>query len=285
MQTRHSIELGSDSSPPVSPGLQRSPLLTSQVGGWSGIYLEYHHRPPYKKPETASHQHLIHVTTDAYPGGCIMDGHLIHQITGTEDITVVPANLPCQCWGDTHCTFVNLVLEPPQLSYAIWEIVDPDRVELMPVFLQPDPLIHQIALALKTKLETDDMGSGLYAETMVNALAVHLLKRYTTQKFLVQNSSGGLSKVKLNQVVDYINESLDQELCLDELAALVHMSPAYFARLFKLALGTSPHQYVIQQRVKRAKEMLLKTDLAKLARRLRRSQILPYKWVSLVKVT
>jgi transcriptional regulator GlxA family with amidase domain len=70
-----------------------------------------------------------------------------------------------------------------------------------------------------------------------------------------------------------------------ELAEVINISPVYFARLFKLALGTSPHQYMIQQRVKRAKEMLLKTDLAKLARRLRRSQILPYKWVSLVKVT
>jgi AraC-like DNA-binding protein len=46
------------------------------------------------------------------------------------------------------------------------------------------------------------------------------------------------------------------------MAAVINISPTYFASLFKRAIGTSPHQYVIQQRVERAKTMLSKTDLA-----------------------
>ncbi|MGC1308415.1 MAG: helix-turn-helix transcriptional regulator [Phormidesmis sp.] len=42
----------------------------------------------------------------------------------------------------------------------------------------------------------------------------------------------------------------------------VNISPTYFASLFKQAMGISPHQYVIQQRVEREKVMLKKTDLA-----------------------
>jgi AraC-like DNA-binding protein len=57
-------------------------------------------------------------------------------------------------------------------------------------------------------------------------------------------------------------------LTLVEIAEVLHISPTYFASLFKRATGISPHQYVIQQRVERAKEMLSKTNLAKLARRL-----------------
>jgi transcriptional regulator GlxA family with amidase domain len=70
-----------------------------------------------------------------------------------------------------------------------------------------------------------------------------------------------------------------------ELAEVINISPVYFARLFKHEIGASPHQYVIQQRVERAKEMLSKTDLAKLARRLRRSRRLPYKWAFIAKAT
>jgi AraC family transcriptional regulator len=51
-------------------------------------------------------------------------------------------------------------------------------------------------------------------------------------------------------------------LSLVELAEAIDISPTYFASLFKQAMGVSPHQYVIQQRVKRAKTMLSKTDLA-----------------------
>ncbi len=46
-----------------------------------------------------------------------------------------------------------------------------------------------------------------------------------------------------------------------ELASVIGISPTYFASLFKQAMGISPQQYIIQQRVERAKLMLLKTDL------------------------
>jgi AraC-like DNA-binding protein len=50
-------------------------------------------------------------------------------------------------------------------------------------------------------------------------------------------------------------------LSLAELASVINISPTYFASLFKQATGISPHQYVIQQRVERAKLMLSRTNL------------------------
>jgi transcriptional regulator GlxA family with amidase domain len=51
-------------------------------------------------------------------------------------------------------------------------------------------------------------------------------------------------------------------LSLAELAETLNLSPTDFASAFKQAIDISPHQYVIQQRVERAKLMLKKTDLA-----------------------
>ena len=42
---------------------------------------------------------------------------------------------------------------------------------------------------------------------------------------------------------------------------MAHMSPDHFARSFKAATGLSPHQYVIQRRVERAKTLLSDTGL------------------------
>jgi AraC family transcriptional regulator len=72
----------------------------------------------------------------------------------------------------------------------------------------------------------------------------------------------GSTRTQLQQVLDYIYTHIDRDLSLIELAKVINLSPTYFASAFKQAIGISPHQYVIQQRVEQAKLMLSKTDLA-----------------------
>ncbi|MEG4942592.1 helix-turn-helix transcriptional regulator [Microcoleus sp. F4-D5] len=47
-----------------------------------------------------------------------------------------------------------------------------------------------------------------------------------------------------------------------ELAGIAQLSPYYFSRAFKQSVGISPHQYVIQQRVERAKQLLLQGNMS-----------------------
>jgi AraC family transcriptional regulator len=61
---------------------------------------------------------------------------------------------------------------------------------------------------------------------------------------------------RLQQVIDYVNEYLDQDIKLTDLAECAGMSQYYFVHLFKQAMGITPHQYLIQQRVERAKQLL-----------------------------
>jgi AraC family transcriptional regulator len=63
-------------------------------------------------------------------------------------------------------------------------------------------------------------------------------------------------------MIDHIHTCLNRDLSLAEIASVVNISPTYFASLFKQAMGISPYQYVIQQRVKQGKLMLSNTDLA-----------------------
>jgi len=91
---------------------------------------------------------------------------------------------------------------------------------------------------------------------------IHLLRHYSTLTQPIALPDSRFTRNQLQQAIDYIHTYLNRDLSLAELASVVNISPTYFASLFKKTMGISPHQYVIQQRIERAKVMLMKTDLA-----------------------
>jgi AraC-like DNA-binding protein len=66
----------------------------------------------------------------------------------------------------------------------------------------------------------------------------------------------GLPKQKLKQALEYIQLHLGENLSLSAIANELGMSQYYFCRLFKRSTGMSPHQYLIRQRIERAKHLL-----------------------------
>ena len=67
---------------------------------------------------------------------------------------------------------------------------------------------------------------------------------------------GGLPEKKVRRVTAYIENNLHRELRLEELAAVTHMSPYHFARLFKRATGMSPHRFLVRRRIDAAAALL-----------------------------
>jgi AraC-like DNA-binding protein len=71
----------------------------------------------------------------------------------------------------------------------------------------------------------------------------------------------GLSQGALQRIDEHIAANLDTALDIDELAAIVRMSSSHFTRSFHKSVGVTPHRYVIQNRVMRARELLATTKL------------------------
>jgi AraC family transcriptional regulator len=110
-------------------------------------------------------------------------------------------------------------------------------------------------------LDSEGLSGRLYAESLANVLAVHLLRHYTTEAGFTAPTSGGLSPNKLRRVTDFITENFSSDISLGELAHVAGMSSFHFAREFKKATGTTPHQYLIKFRVDQAKSLLADPDL------------------------
>jgi AraC family transcriptional regulator len=152
-------------------------------------------------------------------------------------------------------------VQPALLVQTIYATRQEAYVELVPHVLTDDPLRSHVALVLQTAFAAADAASRLYAAALADALAVHFLRRYMVSRLPTPMEAGGLCPAKLQRIATYIQAHLAQELSLTTLATLVHLSPDHFARLFKHAMGQTPHQYVLWCRIERAKQLLAETDV------------------------
>lgn len=65
-----------------------------------------------------------------------------------------------------------------------------------------------------------------------------------------------LPKWRLMRVLKFIDAHIGGPITLANLAAAAGLSRMYFARQFRAATGTRPHDYVLRKRIERAQQML-----------------------------
>ena len=171
------VDLNKD-LPKILPNV---PFLSSNSAAWEGIYLNCFRQPSHETPESYFLHHgiVLSPTTAVAEVERSFDGKLKQEQMRWGEVAIVPANISHICRSYGNIEFLVISLEPHLISQIAYESVNLDRVELIPSFTSPDPLIHQIGLALKAELEQDGSGSRFYAESMATALAAHLLRHYS----------------------------------------------------------------------------------------------------------
>jgi AraC family transcriptional regulator len=65
----------------------------------------------------------------------------------------------------------------------------------------------------------------------------------------------------LKRVREHIDCNIDDSLSLDTLSAIARFSPSHFSRCFRNTTGLTPHAYVMQQRLLRARLLIASTSL------------------------
>jgi AraC family transcriptional regulator len=242
--------------------LPRSPLVSSYYANWDGIRLDHHRQPAHETPDHYFQQHIIGISLSPVVTQAerVLGGRFQIEQIANGDITVIPAithhKSRCQSGGE----FLLLGLEPTFFNRVALELLDLPTIEIVPYFHTPDPLIQQIGLALKSELESEGMGSRVYVQSLATTLCIHLLRNYCTVHPTIPQFPQGLSRFKLQQAITYIQENLDQDLSLMEIAEVVGISMYHFSRLFKQSTGFAPHQYVMNCRIEQATRLLIQTE-------------------------
>ncbi len=190
------------------------------------------------------------------------DNRTIAGLYSKGDLLITPSNTTLFTQADGDIQIVQIRIQDSFVRNVAEETLaqNGNRIELVPMFQTRDPQIEAIAMMLLAELHQESFSSQLYVDSLANVLAVHLIRQHGTTRPKLPVYNGGLPQHQLLQVLDYVDAHLNSEIKLADLAQLVDMSQFHFGRLFKQSLGLSPHQYLLQQRVERAKQLLKQTS-------------------------
>jgi AraC family transcriptional regulator len=134
-------------------------------------------------------------------------------------------------------------------------------VRLQDVVKTHDPIVTATVAAITGEARQQAFGSGLYVEAAATQLVVHLLRKYARVTFRERTGEGRLSPAQVRRMMDYIESRLHEQLSLETLAAVAGMGVWTFTRHFRESFGRTPHAYIIERRIDRARRLLVEGSL------------------------
>jgi AraC family transcriptional regulator len=134
------------------------------------------------------------------------------------------------------------------------------EVELHPSRKFTDPRLSALVAAARAEMVAGFPSGRLFMDSVEQAMAVTLVEGHAVRHRPVQIYRGGLGSARLRRIKELVHAKMGDDLSLDEMAQSIGLSTAHFARMFRKSTGETPHQFVLRQRVERAKAMLRVPD-------------------------
>jgi ribose 5-phosphate isomerase B len=117
-------------------------------------------------------------------------------------------------------------------------------------------LCHDVYSA-RHGVQDDDMNLLVMGSRVVNeTLAWQLADAFIQASYVPREQGFGIPPRRLARVIEYVRKNLDKPLAVSVLSRIAEMSQSHFSKLFKLSTGLAPHQFVLQERINRSKELL-----------------------------
>lgn len=229
----------------------------SDMLGWQSFYASHQEEQPYEAAFDASDHHLIIV----HLNGPVriqreLGGERSEAKISTGGLFILP---PKRAFGVALLApleTMHLYVHRDLIEAAVRELCrdDIDAVEFLPRMGEHDLLLEQLARLACTMIRENQ--SDLFADSVARLIAAQLVRHHTIARHIALPRITGLQPGQLARVRALVAEKMEAPLGVDDLARTANLSPIHFARQFKRTTGRAPYQYIIEQRVERARELL-----------------------------
>lgn len=222
-----------------------------------GVLLERHEYSPGERREAAIDKHVISMSRSSparfeYRN---LSGEFTTVVLRPKAIMITPSGKLPDIRLHTQAEFTHCALEDDFIRRVATEL---NCATQIPTFRPgvEERSIECILGLLTQEMQAADRSDRLYIDSLIYALTARYLTFDVGRPKRSKSSVAGLLPRILNRIRSKIEASLDTDLTLEALAQESGYSRAHFLRMFQAATGLTPHQYVLDVRLKRARERL-----------------------------
>jgi AraC family transcriptional regulator len=178
-------------------------------------------------------------------------------VTRSGTLTLIPEGQEGR-WDISGPINVSHVFLPHERLVAGAELlIGTKPIELLPRVGFEDPVAARLMELLGREASSADASSRLFVEQATDLLVTQLVRGHSSFGAIeLRNNRGGLADWQVKKVTQYMREHLDEPIGLDELATIVGLSRFHFCTAFRQATGKTPHQYLVRERIERARQLL-----------------------------
>jgi AraC family transcriptional regulator len=188
------------------------------------------------------------------------DGHLLGHRARIGSVSLVPAQAATQWVLSGYSRVAHLYVDPQHLLAAGSCEGLPFVPQLRDFFAETDDVLTSLVRLVFAQAQAGTLDDLAHDEVM-SMVVRHLLRHYALDKPLSAAAPRvTLTAATLRRVFAHIEDRLCGPLRLAELASLAHLSDDHFLRSFKAAVGQTPHQFVLDRRITRSRQLLERSD-------------------------
>jgi AraC family transcriptional regulator len=173
-------------------------------------------------------------------------------------LTFVPVGSSVEGWNrfERRASTVAVHLAPTMSDYEANDISN-----VPPSLYFKDNTLKATLQKLQSVMDASGLDDHAYAETLGLLLLWELRHVAKVKPSQLKPARGGLTAAQLRRVKELIDAQISTDVTISDLAVVAELSQFHFIRAFKESVGLSPYQYILSERVRRAKELLSKGDL------------------------
>ena len=242
------------------------PLLTSAQSQstteqpWHGVLLERHLVQPGEIPQHEHPDLVLHLQlTGSNDFEWWSAGENAIERTRPGSMILIPPGTSDRLRWSGPSERLIISLRQSDLAQLASDLGAPHTLEFKTNWSLHDASTQHLVTEMGRETHSGFPLGSLYADLLAIGLQTRLFNSHAVDPLKIPSLKGGLSLPKLKRAMEYINANLIDDVSLESIAGELHLSASHFAHEFRNSTGQSPYQYLLDQRIERAKHLLKHT--------------------------
>ncbi|MEO3434509.1 AraC family transcriptional regulator [Inquilinus sp. CAU 1745] len=231
--------------------------VSARLGDGVGAALWDRNEIAWTKYENPGH-HTLSLYVEGGSGISRRGGRAALESAGAGSLCLMPSDLTTDWDVSGEVRLFHLYIPRAAFDRVVVEALDADpaRVSLRDATYFHDAYLEAAIRGAVLPLSWDEPADRLAVSHASQMMLAYLASRFTDRGSFPLAARGGLSPGVLRRVTEFMDAHVDRPLCLGDLAGVAGLSAFHFARAFKRSTGQSPHDYLLRQRIERAKRLI-----------------------------